>query len=79
MVSEARRGEVRQFYRMRRIAVNKTQLEVETLARLDAGKFWKIENGFYFPDEDERSRLARVLKCDEADLPSTARAEAKAS
>lgn len=78
MVSEARRAAIRRFYRMRRTDVGKTQLQVQSLARLDAGKVWRIENGFCFPDDKERERLARVLKCNEADLP-TERVEAKAS
>ena len=78
MVSETRRAAIRRFYKQARVAVDKTQLEVESLARLNAGQFWKIENGFSFPDEDERPRLAKVLKVNEADLPA-AHAEAKAS
>lgn len=78
MVSEARRAAIRRFYRSARIAVDKTQMQVETLARLNAGQFWKIENGFTFPDKTERERLAKVLKVNEADLPSE-QVEAKAS
>lgn len=78
MVSETRRAAIRRFYKSARIAVDRTQIEVETLARLNAGQFWKIENGFTFPDEKERERLARVLKVNEADIPSD-QVEAKAS
>lgn len=70
VMSEGKRAEIRRFYKMARTAVDKTQLEVEMLARLNAGQFWRIENGFAFPDEDERPRLAKVLKVNEADLPS---------
>jgi transcriptional regulator with XRE-family HTH domain len=70
MVSETRRLVIRRFYRMRRTDIGRTQLQIEALARLEAGKFWKIENGFYFPDDDERPRLARALKCNELDLPT---------
>lgn len=78
MVSESRRAAIRRFYRGRRNDVDKTQMQVESLARLDAGKFWKIENGFVFPTDEERTRLARVLKVDESDLPAQ-HLEAKAS
>lgn len=77
-VSETRRAEIRRFYRMARLAVDKTQLQVETLARLDAGKFWKIENGVVFPSQEERSRISKVLKINEADIPSE-HVEARAS
>lgn len=78
MISEVRRAAIRKWYRLARTAIDKTQLQVEALARLDAGRYWKIENAFYFPTDDERARLARVFKCNEADIPSE-RAEAKAS
>lgn len=70
MVSETRRAVIRQWYRMRRLAVEKTQIEVESLAKLNAGQFWKIENGFIFPTDDERSKLAKVLRVNDAELPS---------
>lgn len=77
MVSETKRALIRRFYRMRRTAIDKTQLEVEALARLDAGRYWKIENGVVFPTDSERARLARVLKCGDDELPAAL--EAKAS
>ena len=77
-MSEERRAAIRRFYKQARFAVDKTQLEVEALARLNAGQFWKIENGFTFPDGKERERLARVLRVNEADLPA-AEQVAKAS
>ena len=79
MVSETRRAAIRRFYKQARFAVDKTQMEVEALARLNAGQFWKIENGFTFPDDEERPRLAKVLKVNEADLPSSEHAVAQAS
>lgn len=79
VVNEKRRAEIRRFYRLARLVVERTQIEVESLARLDAGKFWKIENGLYFPDEKERPRIAKVLKVNEADLPSAEQPVAKAS
>lgn len=78
MVSEARRAAIRRFYKSARFAVDKTQIEVEALARLNAGQFWKIENGFSFPEGKERERLAKALKINEADIPSE-HVEAKAS
>lgn len=78
MVSEARRAAIRRHYRMLRTGVDKTQLEVEALARLDVGRYWKIENGFVFPTDEERKRLARVLKSSETDFPAV-ELEAQAS
>lgn len=73
MVSETRRTQIRRHYRLLRAAVGKTQLQVESQTKLDAGKFWKIENGVVFPTSDERKALARVLDCDESDLPTEQR------
>lgn len=70
MVGEARRAAIRRRYRQLRAATDKTQLEVEALARLDAGRYWKIENGIVFPTTEERMRLARVLRVTEAELPA---------
>jgi transcriptional regulator with XRE-family HTH domain len=78
MVGQTRRAAIRKQYRLLRLAAEKTQLEVEALARLDAGKFWKIENGLVFPTPEERERLARVLKVPETDLPSADREPAVA-
>jgi len=70
MVGEAKRAAIRRQYRMLRAAVEKTQLQVEALARLDVGRYWKIENGIIFPTDEERVRLARVLRVPDADIPS---------
>ncbi len=78
MVSESRRAGIRRHYRMLRAAVEKTQLQVESLARLDAGRYWKIENGVVFPTDAERKAIARVLKVAESDIPTEV-LEAKAS
>lgn len=45
-------------------------MQVESMARLDAGRFWKIENGFVWPTDEERRAIARVLKVSESELPS---------
>lgn len=79
MVSESKRMAIRRAYRMLRLAVEKTQLEVEALARLRVGRYWKIESGLAFPSDDERVRLARVFKIAPSEIPSDApRVEAKA-
>lgn len=78
MVSVSKRAEIRRGYRLLRTAVDKTQLEVEALARLDAGRYWKIENGIVFPTNDEATALARVLRVDISRLPVPSD-EAKAS
>lgn len=70
MVGTERRAEIRRQYRALRVAVDKTQLEIEALARIDTGRYWKIENGVIFATPEERERLARVFKVNEADLPS---------
>ena len=70
MMSETRRAAIRRTYRMLRLAADKTQLQVETWARLDSGRYWKIENGVVFPSLYERKAIARVLKVNEAELPS---------
>lgn len=79
-VSESRREAIRRHYRMLRTATGKTQLQVEAQARLAAGQYWRIENGFDFPTDEERARLARVLKTSESNIPTLhGAAEAKAS
>lgn len=70
MVGQARRAAIRKQYRLLRLAAEKTQLEIEALARLDVGRYWKIENAIVFPTPEERNRLARVLKIAETNLPS---------
>lgn len=70
MITETRRAAIRRQYRLLRAAAEKTQIQVETTARLDAGRYWKIENGFIFPSDDERKSIAKVLKVSESVLPS---------
>ncbi len=77
MVSETERAAIRRGYRMLRITAEKTQLEVEALAGLDAGRYWKIENGYVTPTGDEAKRLAYVLGIRPSKLPMPR--EAKAS
>lgn len=82
MLSETKRAAIRRQYRMLRENVGKTQLQTEALARLGAGRYWKIENGWTVPTDDERDALARVLKVPADQLPTPAAAsesEAKAS
>lgn len=69
MVSKVKRMEIRKQYRLWRLAADKTQLEVEALARLDAGRYWKIENGVVEPTADERKAIARVLRVEPNALP----------
>jgi transcriptional regulator with XRE-family HTH domain len=78
MVSVNKRAAIRRSYRLLRIKADKTQLEVETLARLDSGRYWKIENGVVMPKPEEAEALARVLRVDVSDLP-TVSDEARAS
>ena len=81
-----RRAEIRQWYRLARMAVGKnglTQAQVEEAARkhypeFRAGAYWKIENGLDFPTPSERKALAKVIRKHEAELP-TPQVEAKAS
>lgn len=70
MMSETRRAAIRRAYRLLRTHAGKTQMQVEASARLEAGRYWKIENGVVFPRDDERVKLARVLRVPESDLPA---------
>ena len=70
MANDAQRAAIRKHYRMLRAAAGKTQLQVQTSARLDEGRFWKIENGFVFPTDIERRSIARVLKVAPEELPA---------
>jgi transcriptional regulator with XRE-family HTH domain len=80
MLSKTKRGEVKRRFRLLRIAVNKTQIEVEQDAALPAGRYWKYENGVLVPEGDERKRLARALKVSPDDIPGAPCSdEAKAS
>lgn len=78
MISDTRRAAIRRHYRLLRAAAERTQIQVETMARLDTGRYWKIENGFVFPTDDERKAIARVLKVADSELP-TEQLEARAS
>lgn len=69
MVGKSKRLEIRTQYRMLRVAADKTQLEVEALAHLDVGRYWKIENGMVEPTDDERKAIARVLRVEPSALP----------
>lgn len=71
-IGEARRQAIRRRYRVLRANVGKTQLQVEAQARLDKGRYWKIENGHDYATSDERRALARVLKVSIDQLPSAA-------
>lgn len=70
MVEETRRAQIRRLYRAWRVAIDKTQLEVEALAGIYTGRYWKIENGLCFPTESERVRLASVFQISEPDIPA---------
>lgn len=70
MVGQSKRAEIRRTYRMWRVAAEKTQDQVTALARLDVGRYWKIENGQVFPTDDERKAIARVLRVSPDDLPA---------
>lgn len=86
-LSESRRAEIRKQYRLWRAAVGKnglTQEQTEQRARVlypefGVRRFWKIENGLDYPTPSERKALAKVLKVNEADLPSADVPVAKAS
>jgi transcriptional regulator with XRE-family HTH domain len=69
MVGQTKRADIRKRYRALRVNVEKTQLQVETQARLDSGRYWKIENGVADPTAEERERIARVLRVDPSELP----------
>lgn len=79
MISAARRAAIRHQYRMLRLSAgNPSQREVEALAGIYVGRYWRIENGYDFPTDTERAELARVLNVQASELPAE-REEAKAS
>jgi len=58
-----RRMPVRVQLRTLRLAIgNPSQIEVEQLAQLPRGKYWRIENGYDEPTPEERTRLAFVFR-----------------
>lgn len=74
-VSERKRHEIRRTYRLLRAALDLTQAEVEDRARQIYPEFRKksfprIETGLDFPSPTERKALAKVLKVNEAELPT---------
>lgn len=76
MVSESKRAAIRKRYRVLRAAAEKTQLQVSAQARIEHGRYWKIENGVIFPTDAEREKLARVLKASPDDIPTAEQTEA---
>jgi len=82
MLPKAKRDAIRRHFRLLRIAIDKTQLEVEQEAGIAAGRYWQIENGVKLPEPDECRRLARVFRVRVGDLPTATTEppkEAKAS
>jgi transcriptional regulator with XRE-family HTH domain len=69
MVSKGKRSDIRKRYRALRVGADVAQWEVEAVARLGKGRYWKIENGVIAPTEDERKAIARVLRVEPSDLP----------
>ena len=69
MLSETKRTAIRRRYKALRAATELTQLEIQALARLTKGRYWRIEQGYDFPTADERKALARALKVQPSDLP----------
>ena len=70
MISAARRDAIRRTYRGMRAAADKTQMEMTALAKIEVGRYWKIENGWIWPEAEERIRIARVLRVNDTDLPA---------
>ncbi len=63
------RADIRREYRMLRLNADRSQREVEALAGLDSGRYWKIENGYVIPTDDEAKAIAKVLKVTRDRLP----------
>ena len=45
-----------------------SQLDAALKAKITEGRYWRIENGYVVPTEDERARIAAALKVPVADL-----------
>ncbi len=75
MLSKAKRDDVKRRFRMLRIAVNKTQIEVEQEAGLPAGRYWKFENAVVVPTALDRKKLSRVLKVAPEQIPGAEMAD----
>jgi transcriptional regulator with XRE-family HTH domain len=43
---------------------NLSQLDLAIKARIKEYRYWRIENGYVIPTDDERDGLARALKVD---------------
>lgn len=69
MLSETKRTTIRRRYKALRASTELTQLEIQALARLTKGRYWRIENGYDFPTDAERRALARALKVEPSELP----------
>jgi transcriptional regulator with XRE-family HTH domain len=77
-ISNAKRTEIRRFYKTRRVDLDLTQDDVTERAGLLVGRFWKIENGRSLPTDGERKAIARVLKVAASALPGVEHAEPQA-
>ena len=49
-----------------------SQLDTALKAKITEGRYWRIENGYVVPTEDERARIAAALKVPVADLERAA-------
>lgn len=58
----------RTAFRVRRAALNLTQMKAARAARIEINRFVRIENGVFDATDAERKRIAKVFKCNPADL-----------
>ena len=49
-----------------------SQLDIALAAEIKEYRYWRIENGYVVPTEDERARIAAALKVPVADLERAA-------
>lgn len=55
-------------FRMLRTERGLSQRETAARASIPMGRYWEIENGYREPDVDDLAKLARVFRCDVADI-----------
>lgn len=70
MMNTKQREHVNRIYRQLRLDADLTQLETAAKANIGETRYWKIENGYAQPTDDERKDLAKALRVSVEQLPS---------
>lgn len=58
----------RTAFRVRRAALDLTQMKVARATGIEINRFVRIENGVFDPTPDEQKAIAKALKCKRTDL-----------